>query len=93
MINYSRVKELSHEMICVLNEMRNKVEGFKRRTLQFRDTLGDKISDSALSLAEDIARIADETERIIYEKTTDVGDFAETLERVENTLKNKADNI
>jgi hypothetical protein len=55
--------------------------------------LGDKISDSAYSISEDIARIANETESIIRQKTTNVGDFAQELKRVEDLIKSKVDNI
>lgn len=93
MINYQEVKVLSEEMIDVLSELRDYVSKFKTRTELFSDSLGDKISSSALSLAENIAQIADDTEKIIRDQAIKVGDFAETLQQVENTMKNKADNV
>ncbi|MBR7141230.1 MAG: hypothetical protein IKD03_03725 [Clostridia bacterium] len=93
MIIYERVKSLSDEMIVELAEMKACAMKFKSKTSDFSDTLGDKISNSAFSISEDITRIIGETESIIRQKTTNVGDFAQELKRVEDMIKSKVDNI
>ena len=93
MIIYEKVKNLSDEMLLSLSAMKGHVTKFKSKTSNFSETLGDKISDSAYSISEDIARIVNDTESIIRQKTTNVGDFAQELKRVEELIKSKVDNI
>ncbi len=89
MIKYDRVKEISDVMLSDLVSLLEKVKFLKTKTEDFKDTLGDTIAESAITLVEDIADTIKQTEYIIRDRTTKTGEFADAVSKTEKIIRGK----
>lgn len=93
MINHSKVKKHSIDMIEHLKEMEQLVTTFKPKTASYNSELGSDISNRALSLMEEILKTVKDLRKTTEEKTSEVRGFATKLGETEKKISERISEI